>query len=138
METGSIRSARFIFKAHKYQLVQLDIVFTPTEDVSKAGLMKTSFRVYLDDEYIGYVPLDMLAIIPEDTKDPHSKLQIIIKTGKPSGFNSLPFAKDMKLNKFLGKVFKQDHMTEIKVDENTTVVVRDKRTIKRGRRKNKK
>lgn len=139
METGVVKEARFIFKAHKYQLVELKIEFTPTDNKYMAGLMKTCFKVFLDDNFIGYVPLDMLAVLPE-SKDPQPKLQVILKTSKPANFNfkDVPFTKDMKTAKFLGKIFRQEHMSQIDKDKNHVSLVRDRNTIKRGRRKNKK
>lgn len=132
MERGVIDKAKFIHKDHKIQLDKLYIKFTPVDSRDKTGLVKTSFRIYLDDNFIGYAPLDMMAIIPE-TKIINPKLQVILKIADSPNINNVPFLHEMKITQFLGKIFKQDKMIETAKGDNIVVISRS--NLKRRKKK---
>jgi len=132
MERGYIEKAKFVYRDKKIQLDKLYIKFEKINEGEIPGLMKTSFKTYLNNKLVGYVPLDMLAILPLGTKDKPS-LQIVLKTSKPQNFDKLPFAHKMKTKQFLGKIFKQDGMVEENKNENLVVVSKEK--TKRRKRK---
>lgn len=118
MERGYIEKAEFVFKEKKIQLNKLYIRFIQVTE-QPTGLQKTPFKVYLDNKLIGTAPLDMLAILPGSEKP---NLHVVLRIDKPTDINSIPFYSNMKLSKFLGKIFKQENMIETPVGKDLVIL----------------
>lgn len=126
MESCIINRIDFVFKERKIQIDKVHMKFYQVEDERLKGLFKTPFKVYLDGKFLGSVSMDMFAITPELSKDGIHRTQVIVKTCDPTRFfNSLTFSKDMKLRKFIGKIFKQDHMIENDITKNYVILYKD-------------
>lgn len=135
MESCIINRVDFVFKERKIQIDKVYMKFYQVEDERLKGLFKTPFKVYLDGKFLGNVSMDMFAITPELSKDGIHRTQVIVKTCMPDNFSHLTFSKDMKLRKFVGKIFKQDHMIENDITKNYVILYKDN-SIRRRKKHN--
>lgn len=122
MESSYVSRVDFKFTERKIKLDKVYIKFEPTDNKLTAGLVKTSFKAYLDDELIGYLPLDMLAVLPQSNNKKEPRLHLVLRIAKPYNFDKLPFSHTMKSRLFLGKIFKLENMVEQNISKDLVLV----------------